>query len=184
MQAMILLRLFWSFLKIGFTSFGGLSMIPLINSEMLGNGWMTADEVADIVAIAEMTPGPLGLNCASFAGMRTAGIAGSIAANLGVLAPTLTLGAAAAMAFERFKNSSAAANLLSGVRPSSTGMVLGLVISMCMSNYNVGGELSIPAVCLGLADVVLLLRFKLSIPLIIILNAALGTLIFGVFTAI
>ena len=65
---MILLELFWSFCKIGFTSFGGLSMVPLINSEMLSHGWMTLSEVSDIVAIAEMTPGPLGLNCATFAG--------------------------------------------------------------------------------------------------------------------
>ena len=70
---MVLLELFISFLKIGFTSFGGLSMIPLITSEMTSHGWMTAAEVSDIVAIAEMTPGPLGLNCATFAGMRTAG---------------------------------------------------------------------------------------------------------------
>ena len=48
---MVLLELFWSFLKIGFTSFGGLSMIPLINDEVLSHGWMTASEVADIVAI-------------------------------------------------------------------------------------------------------------------------------------
>ena len=64
---MILWELFITFCKIGFTSFGGLSMVPLINSEMLGHGWMTATEVSDIVAIAEMTPGPLGLNCAIFA---------------------------------------------------------------------------------------------------------------------
>ena len=68
---MVLLELFISFLKIGFTSFGGLSMIPLITSEMTSHGWMTAAEVSDIVAIAEMTPGPLGLNCATFAGMES-----------------------------------------------------------------------------------------------------------------
>ena len=67
---MILLQLLWSFTKIGFTSFGGLSMIPLISSEMQVHQWMTAEEVSDIVAIAEMTPGPLGLNCATFAGIR------------------------------------------------------------------------------------------------------------------
>ena len=88
---MVLLELIWSFTKIGFTSFGGLSMIPLITSEVLSHGWMTASEVSDIVAIAEMTPGPLGLNCATFAGIKAAGIPGAIAANLGVLMPTLTL---------------------------------------------------------------------------------------------
>ena len=68
---MLYLELFLSFVMIGFTSFGGMSMIPLISDEMLTHGWMTSQEVADIVAIAEMTPGPLGLNCATFAGMRT-----------------------------------------------------------------------------------------------------------------
>ena len=71
---MVLLDLFTAFVKIGFTSFGGLSMIPLISSEMTINGWMTSTEVLDIVAIAEMTPGPLGINAATFAGMRVAGI--------------------------------------------------------------------------------------------------------------
>lgn len=84
---MILLELFWSFCKIGFTSFGGLSMVPLINSEMLSHGWMTLSEVSDIVAIAEMTPGPLGLNCATFAGTRVAGLAGAVSASLGSCPP-------------------------------------------------------------------------------------------------
>ena len=55
---MILLELYWSFLKIGFSSFGGLTMIPLISSEVLSHEWMTVSQVADIVAIAEMTPAP------------------------------------------------------------------------------------------------------------------------------
>ena len=92
---MIYLELFLSFLMIGFTSFGGMSMIPLISSEMSVHNWMTFAEISDIVAIAEMTPGPLGLNCATFAGMKTAGIAGAVCANLGVLMPTFTVAAAA-----------------------------------------------------------------------------------------
>ena len=55
---MIYIELYGSFLLIGFTSFGGMSMIPLINAEMLSHGWMTATAVSDIVAIAEMTPSP------------------------------------------------------------------------------------------------------------------------------
>ena len=100
-----LLQLFWSFCQIGFTSFGGVSMLPLINSEMISHQWMDASQIADIVAIAEMTPGPLGLNCATFAGMQVAGLSGAMVANLGVLMPTFTICAAAAIFFERFKNS-------------------------------------------------------------------------------
>ena len=77
---------------IGFTSFGGMSMIPLIHDQMLSHGWMTAQEVADIVAIAEMTPGPLGLNCATFAGSRTAGALGSLSAALGVRLQSFRVG--------------------------------------------------------------------------------------------
>ena len=69
-----LFQLFLAFAKIGFTSFGGTSMIPLIMEEMLSHNWMTADDVANIVAIAEMTPGSLGVNCATFAGTQTAGL--------------------------------------------------------------------------------------------------------------
>ena len=102
---MVLLELFWSFLKIGFTRFGGLSMIPLITEEMLSHGWMTAEQVSDIVGIAEMTPGPVGLNCATFAGIRAAHLPGALAANLGVLMPSLTLCVLAAVFFAKVKDS-------------------------------------------------------------------------------
>ena len=67
---MIYLRLFTAFMKIGFTSFGGMSMIPVIMQEMKVNQWMRAEDLTNLIAIAEMTPGPLGINCATFAGMQ------------------------------------------------------------------------------------------------------------------
>ncbi len=62
---MIYLLLFWSFMKVGFCSFGGMTMIPVISDIVLKYGWMTPEEVLDIVAVAEMTPGSLGINSAS-----------------------------------------------------------------------------------------------------------------------
>ena len=175
---MLFLELFWSFVKIGFTSFGGLSMIPLISSEMISHGWMTASEVSDIVAIAEMTPGPLGLNCATFAGMRAAGILGAFVANMGALSPTFTLCFAAAVFFEHFKNNRHLAKLMLGVRPACVGMVAGIVIDLALVNYSDGlnGTVSLPLLVLGLADLVLLLKFKISIPLVILFSAAAGIL--------
>ena len=85
---MLYLDLFWTYLKIGFCSFGGLSMIPFINDEMIAHQWLTAKQVSDIVAIAEMTPGSLGINCATFVGMQIAGIPGAIIATLGVMSPS------------------------------------------------------------------------------------------------
>lgn len=102
---MVLLELFISFLKIGFTSFGGLSMIPLITSEMTSHGWMTAAEVSDIVAIAEMTPGPAGAELRDFCGHAHGRLFGAIAANLGTLSPTLTVCLLASIFFERFRTS-------------------------------------------------------------------------------
>ena len=80
---MIYLRLFTAFMKIGFTSFGGMSMIPVIMQEMKVNHWMTAEDLTNLIAIAEMTPGPLGINCATFAAMQTADVLGGIAAVMG-----------------------------------------------------------------------------------------------------
>jgi len=177
---MVLLELYWSFLLIGFGSFGGLSMIPQISNEVLTHGWMTVEQVTDIVAIAEMTPGPLGLNCATFAGMQAAGIPGAIAANLGTLTPSLTLCALAAVFFYRFKESKIMQHILVGVRPACFGMVLGVLISLSMSNYTAPTGLKLPSIAIGVADVILLVKYKVSIPKVLIFSAAAGLVIFGV----
>ena len=152
---MTFLALFWSFLKVGFTSFGGMSMIPLINSEMLSHGWMTIAEVADIVAIAEMTPGPIGLNCATFAGLRVGGIGGALAANLGILSPTFTIGVMAALFFEKFRRSRILQHMMMGVRPACVGIIWSSVGIGALACY-------------------LLLKRKWSIPSVIGIGAVLG----------
>lgn len=177
---MILLKLYWSFLLIGFGSFGGLSMIPQISNEVLSHGWMTADQVTDIVAIAEMTPGPLGLNCATFAGIQAAGIPGAIAANLGTLTPSLTLCALAAVFFYRFKDSKLMQQILIGVRPACLGMVLGITVSLCLSNYVDSTGLKLPSLIIGLIDLTLILWKKVSIPLILVFSAITGLILFGI----
>lgn len=177
---MLYISLFLSFIKIGFTSFGGLSMIPLISDEMLSHGWMTTQEIADIVAIAEMTPGPLGLNCATFAGIKTAGILGALSTTVGVLTPTLTLTAMAAIFFQKVKNSRRMQQILCGVRPSAVGMVFGVVITMAMSNYLPGGAVDVKAICIAAVTLPLLLKYKLSIPKVIGLSAVMGILFYGI----
>ncbi len=177
---MVLLKLFWGFMLIGFSSFGGLSMIPQISNEVVSNGWMTVSQVTDIVAIAEMTPGPLGLNCATFAGMQAAGIPGAIAANLGTLTPTFTLCAAAAAFFYHFKESRFMRLMLLGVRPVCLGMVLGVLVSLTLSNYFPEASVNIPAILIGAMDLALLLKWKVSIPKIILFSAGMGIVLFGI----
>lgn len=173
-----LLKLFWSFMKIGFTSFGGLSMIPLISHEVVSNGWMNLSEVSDIVAIAEMTPGPLGLNCASFAGIHAAGIPGAIVANLGVLMPTFTITAVAAVFFQKFQKSHRMEEILTGVRPVCIGLLIGVIVSFCQTNYILDSAISPQAILIGIIDLVLLFKWKVSIPKVIILSALLGLIFF------
>lgn len=173
-----LLKLFWSFVKIGFTSFGGLSMIPLITHEVVSNKWMNLSEISDIVAIAEMTPGPLGLNCATFAGIHAAGIPGAVVANLGVLTPTFTITLLAGMFFKKFQDSRRMGQMLAGVRPVCIGLLLGVIVSFCQTNYVVDSAVNPAAILIGIIDILLLFRWKVSIPTVILLSAAFGLLFF------
>lgn len=175
---MILLQLYLSFLQIGLTSFGGLSMISVINQQMTMHGWMTVSEVADIVAIAEMTPGPLGINCATFAGLRVAGIAGAFFAMTGVLTPTFTICLVIAVFFQRFKKSSLVQDALFGIRPACIGLTFGAIVSLALSNYIVGQAVSLPAIIIGVIGFVLYYLKKVNVPILILLSGAAALLIF------
>lgn len=171
-----ILELYLVFLKIGFCSFGGLSMIPVINQEMVNHGWMTLEEVADIIAIAEMTPGPLGVNAATFAGMRAAGLLGAVAANLGVLTLAFTLCLAAAAFLARLKGNPYLEGFTYGIRPVCVGVMLATCITMA-PNYQVAGAVSPAAVAIGGVGLVLLVKFKWSVPKVIGAAAVLGLLL-------
>lgn len=176
---MVWIKLYWSFLLIGFSSFGGLSMIPLITEQVLSNGWMTVSQVTDILAIAEMTPGPLGLNCATFAGSQAAGILGAVIANLGILTPSLTLGAIVAVFFHRCKDSQLLTKLLVGVRPVCLGMVVGVLLSMAQSTYLGPSGIRGCSVAIGALDWILLQRYHMSIPKIILFSSTAGLVLYG-----
>ena len=173
---MIYLQLFWSFVKIGFTSFGGLSMVPLIRDEMLSHGWMTIDEVTDIVAIAEMTPGPLGYNSATFAGIRTAGVLGALAANLGVMVPNLTTALLVAAFFERFRKNTSVERGLTGIRPAVIGLLFGTVTSLSRTHHLSAG-IDWIALLISAFALWLLVKKNTSIPKTILICAALGLVI-------
>lgn len=172
-----LFQLFWSFCQIGFTSFGGMSMVPLINDQMVAHSWMTSSEVSDIVAIAEMTPGPIGLNCATFAGLRVAGALGAIISVFGVLMPTFTICALAAVFFHKFKDSRLLKDIMVGVRPTGLGIIFAVMISLGRTNYIMDGSVSLPAIGVGLFAFFLLTKGRWSVPKVIVLSALLGLLL-------
>ena len=175
---MIYLRLFLSFMKIGFCSFGGMTMIPVINDEVLRFGWMTPEEVMDIVAVAEMTPGSLGINCATFVGLRTAGFPGALCASLGVMMPSLTLSMAAAHFIFRLKGNKYLESALRGVRPASMGMLAAAAGTPGLTTYFPKNTISWNMILIAGFSGFLLIKKKLSIPKTILIAAALG-IIFG-----
>jgi len=174
---MIILELFYIFAIIGFTSFTGVSMVPLINAEMINHGWMTAAEVLDIIAIAEMTPGPLGINCATFAGIRVAGIVGAICATMGVLMPTFTICLLASVFFTRFKKNKLLQNALSGVRPVSVGLIAATLVSLSENSYFANMLPDWTSIIIGSVIAYLIWKRDLSVPKLIIISAAMGLLI-------
>ena len=89
---MIYLQLFLSFFKIGLFGFGGgLAILSLIQMEVEQYGWMTQQEFVDIVAVSQVTPGPIGINCATYVGYTTAGIWGSVLATSAIILPSLII---------------------------------------------------------------------------------------------
>lgn len=171
------LSLFLTFMKISFCSFGGYAMMSLINEEMVKHTWLTTTEVADIFAIAEMTPGSFSINCATFAGMKVAGLPGAISATLGILMPSLTLAMAVAVFFEAFRRSRKVENILQGVRPASLGMLVAMVIPMFSANLYVDGTFSFGSLGILLIVGVPLLEKKVTIAQAILAAAVLGLLL-------
>lgn len=126
---MIYLQLFWIFFKIGLFSFGGgYVMIPLMQKEIETHGWIPMNEFGDIVAVSQMTPGPLAVNAATYIGQRTAGFFGSFFATLGVSLPSLILIILIARAFIRFKENPFVERALQGIRPATAGMIAAAMI--------------------------------------------------------
>lgn len=122
---MIYLELFIAFFKIGLFSFGGgYAMIPLISDVIIKNGWMVQSEFAQIIGIAEMTPGPIAVNSATFVGHKVAGIGGSVSATLGVAMPSLLLILFISKLFFKYSDHKITQHVFIGIRPVIAGLIL------------------------------------------------------------
>ncbi|MBQ8797384.1 MAG: chromate transporter [Oscillospiraceae bacterium] len=110
--------LFCTFFKIGaFTFGGGYAMIPLIQKEAVENkGWITDDDILEIIAIAESTPGPIAINSATFVGYRTCGVLGAACATFGVVLPSFVIILAISYVLEQFQELKAVQYAFNGIR--------------------------------------------------------------------
>lgn len=122
----VMLSLYWSFFKVGlFTIGGGYAMIPLMEAEVIDtHGWLSATEFLDIIAVAEMTPGPISINAATFIGYRMAGVAGSLITTLGVITPSLVLLLLLSKILFRLIQKPEAESFLNGLRSALVALIL------------------------------------------------------------
>ena len=110
-------------------------MVPLINDEMVSHGWMTASEVSDIVAIAEMTPGPIAVNAATFVGTKVAGVLGALVATAGCILPACVLVTLIARLYLKYRNLTVLQSVLGSLRPAVVAMIASAGLTILMNAF-------------------------------------------------
>ena len=124
-------ELFAVFAKVGaFTIGGGMAMIPLIEKEISDRGWASAEELDDIIVLAQSAPGLLAVNTAIFTGYRLAGLKGSIMASTGAVLPSFVIILLIAMFFTNFKDNAIVGSIFQGIRPVAVSLILVPAVSM------------------------------------------------------
>jgi len=142
---MIYLELFWSFFQIGLFSIGGgYAVLPLIQNQVVDiHPWLTMTQFADIMTIAEMTPGPIAINSATFVGIQVAGIFGALIATLGYIFAPCIIVMTLAFIYYRFKGLSIVQGILAGLRPAVVAMIASACISITILSFY--GQRTLPS---------------------------------------
>jgi len=171
-----LFELFWTFFKIGgFTFGGGHAMIPLIQKETVENKkWITDDDILEIIAIAESTPGPVAINSATFVGYRTAGFWGAVAATMGVVLPSFCIILAIAYLLDNFMEIKAVQYAFLGINAG----VLALLFKALWNMYKKSPKGWVSYVVMG-ASFLLTAILKVNLFAVII-----GCAVFGLVTSL
>ncbi|NLX75986.1 MAG: chromate transporter [Clostridiaceae bacterium] len=129
---MILIKLFWSFFQIGLFSIGGgLASIPLLQNQVVNiHSWLTLSEFTDLITIAEMTPGPVSINSATFVGLKIAGIPGAVFATVGCILPSCVIVSILAWAYYKYRELTVVQGILSGLRPTIVALIASAGLSV------------------------------------------------------
>ena len=128
---MIYLRLFWEFCKVGlFSVGGGLATIPFLTDLGERTGWFTSGQLADMIAISESTPGPMGVNTATYVGFACGGIPGGVVATLGLIFPSIVIILVIAKFLQRFRQSRAVDAVFYGLRAASVALITAALLQV------------------------------------------------------
>lgn len=147
---LLLLRLFYEFFKVGLFSIGGgLATLPFLYEMAERTGWFTHTDVTNLIAISESTPGPIGVNAATYVGFLTDGLAGAVVATLGLIAPAIVIILLVAQVLERFRDSRLVDSIFSGLRPASTALIASAGLLVAKTTFLVGLTIRWPQVVLG-----------------------------------
>jgi chromate transporter len=131
---MILIRLYYEFFKAGlFAIGGGLATLPFLQEISQKTGWFSSQDLMDLIAISESTPGPIGVNAATYAGFHTYGVLGSIIATLGLISPSIIIIILVSKVLEKFKESALVQQIFYGLRPASTGLIAAAGFSVVLA---------------------------------------------------
>ena len=183
---MIYLELFWSFFQVGLFSIGGgYAAMSLIQDQVVDiHPWLTMTGFADIMAIAEMTPGPIAVNAATFVGIQVAGLPGALIATIGCISPSCVIVMALAYVYYRFRGLSVMQGILAGLRPAVIAMIASA--GMCMALYGQRmfpadlGSMDLTALAIFLVDFVILRKWKPN-PVKVMASAAVaGIALYGI----
>ncbi len=175
---MIYLKLFFSFLQIGCFSFGGgYAAMPLIQEQVVTlNHWLSMNAFTDLVTIAEMTPGPIAVNAATFVGTQIAGAPGAVAATLGCILPSCIFVTLLAFIYTKYRNLSLLQGTLASLRPAVVAMIAKAGLTIIISAFFVNGlisftreNVSVRMVLYFILAVVLLRKVKLNPILVMVL---------------
>lgn len=166
---MIYLELFWSFFQVGLFSIGGgYAAMPLIQAQVVDqHGWLSLSEFIDVITISQMTPGPIGINSATFVGIKIAGIGGALVATLGCVLPSCIIVLTLAHFYFKYQNLTAVRGILNGLRPAVVAMIASAGLSILLNASFAGGTLpssladvSWIGICLFLAAFIVLRKWK------------------------
>lgn len=165
---MIYLKLFLVFAKIGVFGFGGgMAMLPMIYQGARNFQLMAPSEFSNLVAISQVTPGPLAVNAATYVGYNCAGLPGALIATLGVALPSFILVIITCYFINKFKESRAIEGAFAGIRPVTVGLLASAVVFMGQSAFT--SFAPVPVIICA-ASVVLIGKFKIS-PIAIVIGA-------------
>ena len=132
---MLYLNLFYEFFKIGLFSFGGgYATIPFLYHISQSYGWFSPDDLERMIAVASVTPGPVGINMATYTGLQTSGIGGALFATTAIAIPALIIVIVVSRVLEKFKDNFYVKSIVYGLKPASCALLAYVAINMLLSN--------------------------------------------------